>query len=312
MTDERSTLPTAAPPPAPPERRSTLPAAPPEKRTTEIDKQRVPMAAKPYRLLALVKQDAVVRVQKEPDDTVLTCAVADALLHDRDIVESLRDWARRIKLPAHLGGYGQRFIRWVAAPTPQPAYGSYGNGVAMRVSPVAWLSDTLEDALALSDRVTGVTHDHPEGLKGALATVHAIWLARQGADPETIRTTLADIYDYDLSRGVDAIRATYQYTESCQGTVPEAIVCALEATDFEDALRNAVSLGGDADTLAAIAGAIAEARFGIPETLMTSIRTRLPEAVTDLLELWQQRMFNRGVNGRNKGDGLCKNPPRRE
>lgn len=246
------------------------------------------------------------------DDTVLTCAVADALLHDRDIIESLRDWARRIKLPAHLGGYGQRFIRWVAAPTPQPAYGSYGNGAAMRVSPVAWLADSLEDALVISDRVTGVTHDHPEGLKGARATVHAIWLARQGADPATIRTTLAEIYGYDLTRGVDAIRATYQYTESCQGTVPEAIVCALEATDFEDALRNAVSLGGDADTLAAIAGAIAEARFGIPETLMASIRPRLPEAVTDLLELWLQRMFNRGVNGRNKGDGLCENPSRRE
>lgn len=217
------------------------------------------------------------------DDTVLTCAVADALLHDRDIVESLRDWARRIKLPPHLGGYGQRFIRWVAAPSPQPPYGSYGNGAAMRVSPVAWLADNLDEALSMSDRVTGVTHDHPEGLKGARATVHAIWLARQGADPEAIRTTLADTYDYDLSRCVDAIRATYQYTESCQGTVPEAIVCALEATDFEDALRNAVSLGGDADTLAAIAGAIAEARFGVSAELEATIRGYLPEAMIGCL-----------------------------
>jgi len=221
------------------------------------------------------------------DDTVLTCAVADALLNERDVVEALRDWVRRIPLPPHLGGYGQRFIRWVDAPTPQPPYGSYGNGAAMRVSPVAWLAPSLDAALALSDRVTAVTHDHPEGLKGARATVQAIWRLREGWAPEAVRHEIATAYGYDMDRTVADIRPGYAYNESCQRCVPEAILCALEATDFEDALRNAVSLGGDADTLGAIAGSLAEARFGVPDGLAGILRERLPEPVIRLLNQWQ-------------------------
>ena len=133
-------------------------------------------------------------------------------------------------------------------------YGSYGNGAAMRVSAAAYLNRRrpLEDAFEAADRVTVVTHDHPEGVKGARATTHAIWLAFQGLNPDGIRHAIAEAYDYDLSRSVDQIRPGYTFDETCQGTVPEAITCARESASFEDAVRNAISLGGDADTLGAI------------------------------------------------------------
>ena len=157
---------------------------------------------------------------------------------------------------------------------PRP-YNSFGNGAAMRVSPAAYLNrDNLSAALEASDLVTAVTHNHPEGLKGARATTHAIWLAYQGEPATAIRATIAAAYDYDLSRTVDDIRPGYEFNEICQTTVPEAITCALESDSFEDAIRNAISLGGDSDTLAAIAGPIAEALHGIPADIQATAEAR--------------------------------------
>ena len=199
------------------------------------------------------------------DDSVCTAAVADILMRDRAAAATLQQWCRRH--PDGSYGYGGMFQRWIWSDPPQP-YGSYGNGAAMRVSPAAFLHpDDLEAALAAADRVTAVTHDHAEGMRGARAAVHAVWLARRGESPGSIRRAITTRHGYDLARTVDEIRPTYRYNEICQRTVPEAITCALESTSFEDAIRNAVSLGGDADTLAAIAGPIAEAMHGIPDDI---------------------------------------------
>ena len=220
------------------------------------------------------------------DDSVCTAAVADILLHDLPVAKTLQTWCRR-----HPGrGYGGWFRRWIRRDSPEP-YNSFGNGAAMRVSPAAFLNrDDLSAALAASDRVTAVTHDHPEGMKRARATVHTIWLALNGEDPAAIRATAATKYDYDLSRTVDEIRPGYAFNETCQGTVPESITCALESASFEDAVRNAVSLGGDSDTVAAIAGPIAEALHGIPGELKATARERYlvdaPEIVAVLEEMY--------------------------
>lgn len=204
------------------------------------------------------------------DDSVCTAAVADILLHDLPPAATLQKWCRR-----HPGvSYGGWFRQWIWNGSPEP-YNSFGNGAAMRVSPAAFLNrDDLAAALAASDRVTAVTHDHPEGMKGARATVHAVWLALNGAGPATIRATVAAEHGYDLSRTVDEIRPGYASDETCQGTVPESITCALESDSFEDAIRNAVSLGGDSDTIAAIAGPIAEALHGIPDGMKAVARKR--------------------------------------
>ncbi len=202
------------------------------------------------------------------DDSVCTAAVGDILLHDRLPASTMQQWCRRY--PS--AGYGGNFRFWINAPTPRP-YSSYGNGAAMRVSPAAFLNRDadLSVALAAADRVTLITHDHNEGIKGARATVHAIWLAYGGEDVNRIREIIAQVYGYDLSRSVDDIRPGYSFDETCQKTVPEAITCALESESFEDAVRNAVSLGGDSDTLAAIAGSVAEAIHGIPHEIRTFV-----------------------------------------
>lgn len=214
------------------------------------------------------------------DDTVCTVAVADILLHEKPAAETLRDWGRRY---FHNGGWGARFGQWLAAPQLQPPYNSFGNGSAMRVSAAGYLATSLEQAVSYSNTVTEVTHNHPEGMKGAAATACAIHLARQGQSAEQIRTYVEDEFAYNLSDSVDEIRTTYLYNEICQRTVPEALTCALEATDFEDAIRNAISIGGDSDTIAAIAGAVAEARFGIPDDLAVKGWSYLPEDMTGVL-----------------------------
>lgn len=218
------------------------------------------------------------------DDTVCTVAVADALVNERDPVQALQEWGRRYW---DNGGWGQRFALWLADDNPQP-YGSYGNGAAMRVAPAGLLASSLDEALALSAYVTRITHDHPEGLKGAAATATAIWLGRQGTDPNDIRREITARFGYDLTMTVDSIRPTYRHDESCQRSVPQALVCALEAVDFEDAIRNAISIGGDSDTLAAIAGSVAEARFGMPEAIAVEAWRRLPmDMRTVLNQLYQ-------------------------
>ena len=166
---------------------------------------------------------------------------------------------------------------------PRP-YGSYGNGAAMRVSPVALVhrQGPLEEALALSDRVTEVTHDHPEGIKGARAVTEAIWLALHGEGADAVRRQIATRYGYDLERCVEDIRPSHRFDVTCQGTVPTALVCALESTSLEDAVRNAVSLGGDADTLAAIAGAVGEALHELDGGLVQTARDRYLQGVVDI------------------------------
>ncbi|MEX0959204.1 MAG: ADP-ribosylglycohydrolase family protein [Burkholderiales bacterium] len=213
------------------------------------------------------------------DDTVCTIAVADALLNDLDPVEALRDWCTRY--PNR--GYGSMFRHWLSSGDPRP-YGSFGNGAAMRVSPAALLATSLDDALAKARAVTVVTHNHPEGLKGAAATAHAIFLARSGEGPERIRDAIQSEYGYDLNRTVDGIRPNYYFNETCQETVPEALICALKATDFEDAIRNAISIGGDSDTVAAIAGGVAEALFGLPDAIRQEAESRLPAEMNALLK----------------------------
>lgn len=159
----------------------------------------------------------------------------------------------------------------------------------MRVSPAAFLNrENLDAALAASDKVTEITHNHPEGIKGARATTHAIWLAFQGENPADIREVIASEYCYDLTQTVDEIRPSYGFDVTCQGTVPQAITCALESVSYEDAVRNAISLGGDADTLAAIAGSIAEAMHGIPDELKERAESIYLIDTPDLLEVLQE------------------------
>jgi ADP-ribosylglycohydrolase len=196
------------------------------------------------------------------DDSVCTIALASAILSQSAPTPVLQDWCRRY--PGR--GYGGMFNRWINNPEPLP-YNSYGNGAAMRVSSAAWLGGSLEDALALSDHITQITHNHAEGMKGARATCHAIHMVLHGMSADQIRSTVQATSEYDLSQSVDEIRPAYYFNETCQETVPQAIICALNADSFEDAIRNAISIGGDSDTVAAIAGSIAEPLFGIPEEI---------------------------------------------
>ena len=218
------------------------------------------------------------------DDSVCTIAVADTLLHDLPPGETMQKWCRRY--PG--AGYGGNFSMWIYTDPPEP-YNSYGNGAAMRVSPAAFLNrNDLDAALSASDKVTEITHNHPEGIKGARATTHAIWLAYQGETSENIRQVITTEYSYDLTQTVDEIRPDYSFDITCQGTVPQAITCALESASYEDAVRNAISLGGDADTLAAIAGPIAEALHGIPDELKEQAEKDYLNDAPDILEVIQK------------------------
>lgn len=221
------------------------------------------------------------------DDSVMTIAVAEALLDSRfldddsiraALTKSMRKWGK--KYPD--AGYGRKFLCWLREKDPKP-YGSCGNGSAMRVSAAGWLFDTLEETREKARLTAEVTHDHPEGIKGAEATSGAIFLARTGRSKEEIRDYIVQEFGYDLSRTCDQIRPSYYHNESCQKTVPEAITAFLEGTDFEDVIRTAVSLGGDCDTLTCIAGSIAEAFYGVPAILKAECKRRLPEDMAYIL-----------------------------
>lgn len=218
------------------------------------------------------------------DDTVCTVAVADSLLNDLHPATTMQKWCQRYPD----AGYGKNFRKWIYSDSPTP-YHSYGNGSAMRVSPAAFLNqDNLENALNASDKVTEITHNHPEGIKGARATTHAIWLAFQNEKPHAIRENISREYRYDLSKSVDEIRPDYSFDVTCQGSVPQAITCALESNSFEDAIRNAISLGGDSDTIAAIAGPIAEVMHGIAEELIEEVKRNYineHQAILDIIEM---------------------------
>jgi ADP-ribosylglycohydrolase len=186
-------------------------------------------------------------------------------------------------------GYGGMFQRWLDSESLDP-YGSFGNGGAMRVSPIAWLARDEAEVLDLAQRSAAATHGHARGIAGAQATALAMWRARAGCGPDAIRSEIADRFGYDLSRSVAAIRPTYGFDETCDGTVPEALISALEASNHEDAVRNAVSLGGDADTLACIAGGLSEAIFGLPAALARAARERLDPDMLDVLDRFCDRI----------------------
>lgn len=220
------------------------------------------------------------------DDTVLTVAVADWLLNGArdDLADYFSAWT--YKYP-HCS-YGAMFQRWLSSPDKEP-YNSYGNGSAMRVSPCAWVGHDEEHVLSLAYRSAKITHDHLEGIKGAQTVALAIWLGRQGNSPDEIKEQLVGISRYDLSQTVDEIRPDYRFDETCQGTVPQAIRCAIEAFDFEDAIRNAISIGGDSDTVAAITGSIAEAMFGIPDDIRERALSYLPEEMVEVVDRFVDR-----------------------
>ncbi len=228
------------------------------------------------------------------DDTVMTVAVAEALLDSRAeeddevirrrIAERMQHWGRCYPN----AGYGARFVWWLLQPDPQP-YNSWGNGSAMRVSAAGWLYDDLATVLRMAKLSAEVTHDHSESIKGAQATAAAIFLARTGSTKTEIKQYITETFGYDLSRTCDEIRPGYRHVESCQETVPEAITAFLEGENFEDVIRTAVSLGGDCDTLTAIAGSIAEAFFGVPTELKQECCRRLPEDLHSVLDRFNQR-----------------------
>lgn len=219
------------------------------------------------------------------DDSILTVAVADVLLNGGDYTETLRRYARRYPD----GGYGGRFRTWIWDETMGP-YNSWGNGSAMRVSPVGFAFDTVEDVLCEAERSAVVTHNHPEGVKGAQATALAILLARTGATKPEIKQEVVQRFGYDLDRTVDEIRPVYVFNESCQETVPEAIIAFLESESFEDAIRNAISLGGDSDTLACITGGIAEAFYkGVPEPIAEETLGRLSEDLRSVVDEFRRK-----------------------
>ena len=219
------------------------------------------------------------------DDTVLTMANALWLLQDeRHTPERLVDIMQDLCNRYQGRGYGGRFMQWIVARDPQP-YNSYGNGSAMRVSPVGYYATTLDEALDLAAISAGVTHNHPEGVKGAKATAAAIFLTRQGKTKEEVREYVEKSIGYNLGRTLDEIRPAYSFNELCQTTVPEALTCYLEGKDYEDVVRLAVSLAADADTLAAIAGPIASAVWDVPnEISQPAIASLSDEFCTILLQ----------------------------
>lgn len=225
------------------------------------------------------------------DDSVMTIAVAEALMTAAEqgvmddepsvkelLIESMQDWGHRYPY----AGYGGRFHGWLAARNPEP-YNSWGNGSAMRVSPAGWMFSDIEMTRKVAAWTAEVTHNHPEGVKGAESVAAAIFMARNGSSKDEIKEYVIREFGYDFSRTCDEIRPGYRHVESCQETVPEAFTAFFEGVDFEDVIRTAVSLGGDCDTLTCIAGSIAEAFYGVPEDLKHECENRLPDDLREVL-----------------------------
>jgi ADP-ribosylglycohydrolase len=221
------------------------------------------------------------------DDTVMTVAVAYGLmnsihLNDDEAVAEVAKSMHKFGQAYPWAGYGQMFFRWVAEDDAEP-YNSYGNGSAMRVSAAGWLYDNLEDTLKYAEISALPSHNHPEGIKGAQATAHAIYLARTGSTKEEIKSVIEKEYGYDVSASVSEITKLEHGKEICQVSVPESIVCFLGGDSFEDVIRNAISVGGDSDTIGAIAGAIAEAYYGVPEDIKNEALKRLEQPLIDVI-----------------------------
>lgn len=214
------------------------------------------------------------------DDSVLTIAIADAILNGRTYQEAILDWAHRYPD----AGYGGYFHSWMRSLHPRP-YNSFGNGSAMRASAVGWAFDNTEHILRQAEASAAPTHNHPEGIKGAQATALGVFLARRGWSKEDLRAELAGRFHYNLSRTIEEIRPDYMYNEICQQTVPEALIAFFDSQNFEEAIRLAVSLGGDADTLAAITGAIAEAYYGgVPQDIACEVQKHLAPDLWRIVE----------------------------
>jgi ADP-ribosylglycohydrolase len=224
------------------------------------------------------------------DDTVLTVAVADCLLHGRTYVEAFHEYWRAYPN----AGFGGSFMHWAMSQNLEP-YNSWGNGSAMRVSPVGWAFDQMGEVLTEAERSASITHSHEEGVRGAQATAAAVLLARQGRSKDDIRSFVESEFGYDLHRTLAELRPRYQFDVSCQGSVPESLISFLESEDFESAIRNAISLGGDADTMACIAGAVAEPFYGgVPEKIARRVRKRLDDRLRGIVDKFVQRFVNAG------------------
>jgi len=239
---------------------------------------------------------------KVTDDSIMTLAVAKAIMETEKNLKlssnsSVNNYyyyellkSMTIRYMQEIGrkypycGYGGMFGRWIFSDNPKP-YNSFGNGAAMRISPVGFIAAAEDEAKKLSETVTAVTHNHKEGIKGAEATVISIYLAKNGASKEDIRQKINENYYY-MNLTIDAIRDTYEFNETCQVTVPQAIVAFLESNSFEDAIRTAISVGGDSDTLAAITGSIAEAYYGVPEDIKEKALTYLDEGLRSIYDEW--------------------------
>ena len=228
------------------------------------------------------------------DDTICTVAVADWLM-DGEIAshrfaDHLQGWCREFPHPK--GGYGLKFSDWIHESNPKP-YGSFGNGSAMRIAPVGWVCDSLEETCRVAKVISEITHNHPEGIKGAQSVAVAIYLARTGHSKQEIKRELEAMFGYNLNKTCREIRPVYLYNETCQGTVPEAIAAFMDGTDFEGCIRLAVSLGGDTDTLACITGAMAEAYYGIPPELENGAMSYLPERIREVVQRFRNKFTSR-------------------
>ena len=229
------------------------------------------------------------------DDSVMTAAVAQALISagpdageediKTELISSMKKWGQAYPY----AGYGARFIHWVLSDESKP-YGSYGNGSAMRVSPAGWLYDTIERTREVARWTAEITHDHPEGIKGAESEAAAIFLARHGASKDEIRDYIQREFCYDLTRSLDEIRPSYYHVEDCMRTMPQAVECFLEAEDYESTIRNVMYIGGDTDTLAAIAGAIAEAKWGIPEDIVKQAEPFVGDDINAVLSAFKDKV----------------------
>jgi len=216
---------------------------------------------------------------------VLTVAVADRILHGKDYAATLKEYGRRYPN----AGYGGMFYQWLYKPGSAP-YKSYGNGSAMRVSPVGFAFNTIEEVLTEAQRSAEVTHNHPEGIKGAQAIASAIFLTRTGKEKKEIAGYIEGQFSYNLRQTLDEIRPGYHFDETCQGSVPQAIIAFLESMDYEDAIRKAVSLGGDSDTLACMAGGIAQAYYGrIADCIVREVRQILDEDLLAIVDEFNNR-----------------------
>ena len=222
------------------------------------------------------------------DDSVLTIAVAEIQLQGKEYAPVFRKY-----FIAHPNrGYGYGFQKWASTENAEP-YNSYGNGSAMRVSPIAWSRNTLTSVLSEAKKSAEVSHNHKEGIKGAQAIAAAIFLARNKHSKDEIRDYISNEFGYALNRTLESIRPSYSFDVSCQGSVPEAIIAFLESSSYEDAVRNAVSLGGDSDTMACMAGAIAEAYFGeIPKQIIAEVNERLPTSLDKIVKSFRQQFLN--------------------